>query len=105
MRDSDPTPCIRVIWAARGAVCIAQHLTLRHSCRQCLDGGVHPGRRVFSPATVKAMTSDQNAAEGPVGTWVGVWALAHGMHLEISSPKTRSAMWEPPVRWRGRTRR
>jgi CubicO group peptidase (beta-lactamase class C family) len=26
-----------------------------------LDGGVHAGRRVFSPATVKAMTSDQNA--------------------------------------------
>jgi CubicO group peptidase (beta-lactamase class C family) len=26
-----------------------------------LDGGVRAGRRVFSPATVKAMTSDQNA--------------------------------------------
>jgi CubicO group peptidase (beta-lactamase class C family) len=39
-----------------------------------LDGGVHVGKQVFSPATVKAMTSDQNAElKAP---WGLGWALA-----------------------------
>ena len=38
-----------------------------------LDGGVYAGRRVFSPATVKAMTSDQNSEiKAP---WGLGWAL------------------------------
>jgi len=38
-----------------------------------LDGGVYAGKRVFSPATVKAMTSDQNAElKAP---WGLGWAL------------------------------
>ena len=39
-----------------------------------LDHGVHAGRQIFSPATVRLMTSDQNTAIG--APWGFGWALA-----------------------------
>jgi CubicO group peptidase (beta-lactamase class C family) len=40
-----------------------------------LDQGVYAGRRIFSPATVRAMTSDQNT--GLNAPWGLGWALGH----------------------------
>ena len=40
-----------------------------------LDGGVYAGKRVFSPATVNAMTSNQNVdLKAPWGDLAGLWA-------------------------------
>lgn len=55
-----------------------------------LDGGAYAGRRIFSPATVSAMTSDQN---GPLNApWGLGWALgrskAWNAFGDLVSPKT-----------------
>ena len=46
-----------------------------------LNGGAYNGKRVFSPATVKAMTADQNAqVHSP---WGLGWALGRSTVLEL----------------------
>jgi CubicO group peptidase (beta-lactamase class C family) len=54
-----------------------------------LDGGVFAGKRVFSPATVKAMTSDQNAElKAP---WGLGWALGRSRLYALGDLVSREA--------------
>jgi CubicO group peptidase (beta-lactamase class C family) len=51
-------------WRDMGCPCGGMHSTTSDIAillQTFLDGGVYAGRRILSPATVKAMTSDQNA--------------------------------------------
>jgi CubicO group peptidase (beta-lactamase class C family) len=55
-----------------------------------LNGGVYSGKRIFSPATVKAMITDQNRRAGT--SWGLGWALAQSpvwnFFGELVSPAT-----------------
>ncbi|MEW6753952.1 MAG: serine hydrolase [Candidatus Latescibacterota bacterium] len=71
-----------------------------------LDGGRHAGRRLFSPASVRAMTTDQNPGlQAPWGLgWCLAGSRAYGYFGELCSPATfghvgatGTAAWADPA--------
>jgi len=80
-------------WRDMGHPWGGMHSTTRdlfHLLQTFLDGGVHNGRRVFSRATVEAMTRDQNGALNK--PWGLGWGLATSpvwaYFGELASPRT-----------------